>query len=76
MGVSGVALNSKFPWRYAWSDSLLFNIEFRKIFRVRMACGMIQSHSDAGNFGSVLSKPENIFQVLMECSEAFMQWMC
>ena len=61
MGASGVALKSKFPWRYACCDSLLFNIESRKIFRVSMACGMRQSHSDAGNFGSVIFKLENIF---------------
>ena len=57
-GASCVALKSHFPWRYAWDDSLLFALEYRKIFIVMTACGMIKSHSDAGNLGSVLAKPD------------------
>ena len=54
---SGVESKSKFPWRYACPDSLVFDIEFRKIFIARTPCGMRLSHSDAGNLRSVLAKP-------------------
>ena len=55
---SGVVLNSKFLWVYAWDNSLVFALELRNIFRVRTGCGVIRSHSDVGHLGSVLAKPE------------------
>ena len=57
-GRGDVALKLRLRWRYSRADSLGFTLELRKILRLMTVCGMRRYYSDAGNLGSIFTKPD------------------